>query len=34
MQTEDRFILSRVATTIAVLVGVMFALIFLANYIG
>lgn len=34
MQTEDRFILSRVASTVLVLIGVMIALIFLANYIA
>jgi len=34
MQSQDQYIMSRVATTIAVLVGVMFALITLANYIG
>jgi len=34
MQIEDRFILTRVATTVAVLIGVMFALIALANMIA
>jgi len=34
MQAEDQYIMSCVATTIAVLVGVMFALIALSNFIG
>lgn len=34
MQAEDRYILSRVAMTVAVLIGVMFALILLANVIA
>lgn len=34
MQAEDRYILGRVATTVAVLIGVMFALILLANVIA
>jgi len=34
MQIEDRFILTRVATTVAVLIGVMFALIAVANMIA
>jgi len=34
MQIEDRYILSRVATTVAVLIGVMFALIMVANSIA
>ena len=34
MQIEDRFILSRVATTVAVLIVVMFALIATANFIA
>jgi len=34
MQMEDRYILSRVATTVAVLIGVMFALIIVANSIA
>ena len=33
MQIEDRYILGRVATTVVVLIGVMFALITIANMI-
>ncbi len=34
MQVEDQYIMSRVATTVVVLIGVMFALIIIANSIA